>query len=193
METTKRFYTYAYLREDGSPYYIGKGSGKRIRNRCKSDIKPPKNKSRTIFLKKDLIEEEAFKHEKYMIAIFGRKDLQTGILHNRTDGGKGGTGYTLERRLKYSEMYMGEKNPNYGNRWNEKQRKKLSEYRMNRYKGEKNPMVGKKRIDLSERNKKPKYWMTNGECDKLILREDYDYYVSLGFWKGRLFANCKRK
>jgi hypothetical protein len=83
-----RFYTYAYLREDGTPYYIGKGSGDRIKYKRKT-IKPPKDKSKTIFLKQNLTEEEAFKHEVYMISVFGRKDLGTGILHNRTDGGEG--------------------------------------------------------------------------------------------------------
>jgi hypothetical protein len=190
MVDHKRFYTYAYLREDGSPYYIGKGSGRRIKNRYKNDIKPPKDKSRSIFLKKNLTEEEAFKHEKYMIAIFGRKDLGTGILQNRSDGGLGGTGYSEERRKKYSEMYMGEKNPNYGNRWNEEQRKRLAEYRK-QFVGDKNHMYGKKRKDLSERNKKPKHWVNNGEIDKLILVEDYDHYVGLGFKKGRLFARGK--
>ena len=34
-----------------------------------------KDKSRIIFLKQNLTEEEAFKHEIYMIAVFGRKDL----------------------------------------------------------------------------------------------------------------------
>jgi hypothetical protein len=84
-----QYYTYAYLREDGTPYYIGKGKGNRAYRRRKKDIKPPKDKSRIILLKQNLIEEEAFKHEIYMIAVFGRKDLGTGILHNKTNGGEG--------------------------------------------------------------------------------------------------------
>jgi hypothetical protein len=95
MANLKRFYTYAYLREDRSPYYIGKGEGNRAYKKYRSGIKPPKNKSRIIFLKQNLIEEEAFRHEIYMIAVFGRKDLGTGILHNRTNGGEGVSGRVL--------------------------------------------------------------------------------------------------
>jgi len=83
----KEYYTYAYLREDRTPYYIGKGKNDRVYRRNKKDVKPPKDKSKVIFLKQNLTEEEALQHEKYMIAVFGRKDLGTGILHNRTDGG----------------------------------------------------------------------------------------------------------
>jgi hypothetical protein len=72
------FYTYAYLR-----FIKGK----------KESVSPPKDKSRIILLKQNLTEEEAFKHEKYMIAVFGRKDLETGILRNLTDGGDGVSGY----------------------------------------------------------------------------------------------------
>ena len=91
MKNSQRFYTYAYLREDGSPYYIGKGKGRRLYSTNRR-FKPPKDKSRIIFLKKNLTEQDAFKHERYMIAVFGRKDLSTGILHNRTDGGEGSSG-----------------------------------------------------------------------------------------------------
>ena len=83
-----KFYTYAFLREDRTPYYIGKGTGNRIYSKHRR-IKPPKDKSRTIFLKKNLTEVEAFRHEIYMIAVFGRKDLSTGILRNKTNGGEG--------------------------------------------------------------------------------------------------------
>ena len=83
------YYTYAYLREDGTPYYIGKGRGKRIYSTSNRRINLPKDKSRIIFLKQNLTEEEAFKHEIYMIALFGRIDLGTGILRNVTDGGEG--------------------------------------------------------------------------------------------------------
>jgi hypothetical protein len=108
----KKYYTYAYLREDRTPYYIGKGSGNRAYRRTKKCIKPPKDRSRIIILKQALTEEEAFKHEIYMIAVFGRKDLGTGILHNKTNGGdnppswKGKT-HSLETRKKLSKINKG--------------------------------------------------------------------------------------
>jgi hypothetical protein len=115
------YYTYAYLREDRTPYYIGKGKEDRIYSKQKN-IKPPKDKSRIIFLKQNLTEEEAFKHEKYMIAVFGRKDLGTGILHNRTDGGEGSSGCipSEETKRKLSEA-------NKGHTVSEETKKKISE------------------------------------------------------------------
>jgi hypothetical protein len=98
----KIFYTYAYLREDGTPYYVGKGTGKRIYSTVKT-VNLPKDKSRIIYLKKNLTEEEAFNHEIYMIAVFGRKDLGTGILHNKTNGGEGTSGRSNESLKKQSE------------------------------------------------------------------------------------------
>jgi hypothetical protein len=89
----RTYYTYAYLREDGTPYYIGKGSGNRAycpRNRA---VRFPSDPSRILILKKSLTEEEAFRHECYMISIFGRKNNNTGILRNFTDGGEGPSGY----------------------------------------------------------------------------------------------------
>ena len=108
MVNPNRFYTYAYLREDKTPYYIGKGQGKRIYSKQRN-IKPPKDKSRIIFLKKNLTETEAFRHEIYMIDVFGRKDLGTGILYNMTNGGDGSSGYfpSEETRRKLSEAHKG--------------------------------------------------------------------------------------
>ena len=140
------YYTYAYLREDRTPYYIGKGQGNRAYKRRKTDIKPPKDKSRIIFLKQNLTEEEALKHEVYMIAVFGRKDLGTGILHNRTDGGDGASGLihseetkrkigkaqkgkivSEESKRKMSEAKKGENNPFYGKSPSEETKIKIGE------------------------------------------------------------------
>jgi len=106
------FYTYAYLREDKTPYYIGKGKGDRAYTKDKRQFKPPKDKSRIIFLKKNLTETEAFKHEIYMIDVFGRKDLGTGILRNRTNGGEGTSGAIRsdEYKIKMSEAKKGNTN-----------------------------------------------------------------------------------
>lgn len=109
MKDPNRFYTYAYLREDRTPYYIGKGQTRRSYQQNGKSCAVPKDKSRIIFLKQNLTEEDAFKHEIYMIAVFGRKDLGTGILHNRTDGGDGMSGYSHseETKRKLSEIHKG--------------------------------------------------------------------------------------
>jgi hypothetical protein len=82
------YYTYAYLRRDGTPYYIGKGKKTRAYDKTHS-VKVPSNKKRILILKKNLTEKEAYKHERYMIAVLGRKDNGTGILRNLTNGGEG--------------------------------------------------------------------------------------------------------
>jgi hypothetical protein len=88
------FYTYAYLREDGTPYYIGKGKGKRAFKRSgRFSCNRPKDRKFILILKKGLTEDEAFRHEIYMIAVLGRKDLGTGIIRNLTNGGDGASGY----------------------------------------------------------------------------------------------------
>jgi hypothetical protein len=81
------YYTYAYLQNDGLPYYIGKGKGRRLYDHRGKNCNPPKDKNRIIKLKQNLTEEEAFRHEVYMIAIFGKKCDGTGILMNISDGG----------------------------------------------------------------------------------------------------------
>jgi hypothetical protein len=143
------YYTYAFLREDRTPYYIGKGQGNRAYRRNKKDIKPPKDKSRIIFLKQNLTEEEAFKHEKYMIAVFGRKDLGTGILHNRTDGGEGSSGliHSEETKRKMGKAHKGEKNHNYGKTLSEETKRKISEA----HKGENHYLYGKSHSEESKR------------------------------------------
>ena len=123
------YYTYAYLREDKTPYYIGKGKGNRLYKKDSRVFAPPKDKSRIIFLKQNLTEEEAFKHEIYMIFLYGRKDLGTGILYNMTNGGEGSSGCipSEETRRKLSDAQKGEKNHNYGKIFSEEHRRKLSE------------------------------------------------------------------
>ncbi len=112
------YYTYAYLREDGTPYYIGKGKGDRAYRKVGKPCATPKDKSKIIQLKTNLTEEEAFNHERYMIFIIGRKDLGTGILLNKSDGGEGRSGYipTEELKRNQSEKMKGENNPLYGKR-----------------------------------------------------------------------------
>jgi hypothetical protein len=82
------YYIYQYLREDGTPYYIGKGKGRRawIKRRV---VPLPVDQQLIQIIKDSLTEEEAFRLEEELIAIYGRKDIGTGILRNLTNGGEG--------------------------------------------------------------------------------------------------------
>ena len=84
------YYVYAYLREDQTPYYIGKGKGDRAYDNSdhkKHGIYLPEDRSRIIILQESLTNEQAMDLETELIQHYGRKDLGTGILHNKTDGG----------------------------------------------------------------------------------------------------------
>lgn len=80
------YYVYEYLREDLTPYYVGKGKNGRWRGKHCVAV-PPKDRVR--FVATNLSEQEAFDLEKELIAKYGRKDLGTGPLRNLTDGGEG--------------------------------------------------------------------------------------------------------
>jgi hypothetical protein len=99
------FYTYVYytLADASVPTYVGKGKGARmkfhpsakthfgnhIRKQLRADIFPITVKY------PQPTEQAALDREIELIALYGRKDLGTGSLYNKTDGGEGASGVLM--------------------------------------------------------------------------------------------------
>jgi hypothetical protein len=157
------YYTYAYLREDGTPYYIGKGKDRRRYVKGDRTVFPPEDKSRIIILKENLKEEEAFKHEVYMIAVFGRKDLGTGILRNMTDGGDGPSGLIISDETKRKMSESGKNKV-----FTEKHKKNISEANKRRDAG-KYQRTEETLLKMKTGRKLITYELTHTDGTKLII------------------------
>jgi hypothetical protein len=104
-----QFYAYLYLRKNGTPYYAGKGKGRRAFDLIgHRGPKPPKDRSRVVVIN-CRNEREALDTEKELIRNWGRKDNGTGVLYNLTDGGEGVSGWVAssETKNKMSTAHMG--------------------------------------------------------------------------------------
>ena len=101
------YYTYIWLREgDYTPYYVGKGKGRRAFDNNSHYVKRPTDYSRIILLYANT-EQEAFDKEKELITQFGRKDIGTGCLRNFTCGGDGAPAPSAETRKRMGLANIG--------------------------------------------------------------------------------------
>lgn len=116
-------YVYVHIRKDNNqPFYIGVGGLLSFDNYQRATSKNWKGLlHRSKFWKNvvskygfemkivldDCTKEEAFLEEKRLIALYGRQDLQTGILVNHTDGGDGRVGSSDEINKKCGEKNIG--------------------------------------------------------------------------------------
>lgn len=138
------FYVYAYLRKDGTPYYIGKGSGKRAWAKSDRTVFPKKDLTNIVILEHNLTDVGSLAIERRMIRWYGRIDTGTGILRNKTDGGDGNAGWVMPiktkekiskskhgKSIKFSEdtiiARFGERHWNYGKISSPETCKKISE------------------------------------------------------------------
>jgi len=198
------YYTYAYLREDGTPYYIGKGKGSRIRSKHRKNVKVPP-KERRLFLKQNLTEEGAFKHEIYMISVFGRKDNGTGILINRTDGGEGSSGRIMpeEEKIHLSKVmkrYTEEEIKKKASDYYIKNKERISKYYAEKWKKlkespeemEKHRLKLRKPKETQKRNKLWKTWRITFDDGRVEIRTGlYSWCKENGYNDGLIYQVAK--
>lgn len=81
------FYTYIWFRKNFTPYYVGKGTGRRAFVSQSHIVRRPRDVARIVVQIWES-KEKALEMEKWYIAFYGRKNIGTGLLRNITAGGE---------------------------------------------------------------------------------------------------------
>jgi len=178
-----KYYVYAYLREDGTPYYIGKGKGYRAFDYKRHRVKVP-NIERIVLCEINLTEIGSFAIERRLIRWYGRKDLGSGILRNLTDGGEGGA-LSEETKSKMSESHKGEKHHMWGKTHSDKTKLKISATNKGRFTGNTNPFYGRTHSD------EVKMKLSKTHKNKIISQETRKKISDVH--KGRIVSDETRK
>jgi len=103
-----KYYVYAWYKPDGTPIYIGKGSGNRAYRTKEWNVQ---------IVASNLSEKDACDFETLLISKLGRKWNDTGILDNVASGGASGNPYgrrspmTEESKKKTSDSLIGRPSP----------------------------------------------------------------------------------
>ena len=163
------------------PVYVGKGKDDRVF--CSSielQKKNPDLKLSSMIILSGIKESCAFCYESFLISLIGRKDLYTGPLLNKTDGGDGLSGHIFseEHRTNIGKKSRGRahteatkqkmREKKLGIKFSLEHKRKLSESRM----GSNNPMFGKKRIHSEET--KEKMSKTKAGCNNPMFGKKRD-------------------
>lgn len=171
----RRYYVYAYLRGTTSangpkysPYYIGKGSGKRALSNQGRPVNKPRDHSLIIYIQEGLTESEAFALESFCIALYGRIDIGTGCLRNKSNGGEGASGV-----IKSSITRQKLSRANKGKKVTTETREKISKAG----KGRKLSLTTKEKMSKARTGDKNPFWGRNhSEEFKLQRSQDRSIY-----------------
>lgn len=167
----KQFYVYIHKKPDGTPFYVGKGHGRRAyrfsnRNQWHQNIVDKYGKSNIIIEIINCVNEsQAFDLEKIYIKQF--RDIDKHILVNMSNGGEGDSGRIIaeSHRKKLSQAKKGRplslehRKALKGKTMSDEQRKQISE----RHKGTKASEQTKKKLSATRTGKK-----LSDECKKKI-------------------------
>jgi len=187
------YYTYAYLRLDGTPYYIGKGRGKRAySDNHRIGLPSP---DRIKILDYFDVEEDAINEEIRLIKHYGRKDKGNGILRNQTWGGDGSSQYLTEEEAREAQLKCMR---NFAQKKRDRERAEdIDEYKRKRreYREANREKINEKKRGYYQKNreeelrKKKEKYATQEEKDRVKQYRAENREMLLERQRGRYWAN----
>ena len=176
----KMYYVYLWVREDRTPYYVGKGKEYRayvMHIWGKRWISPPP-KDRIVIVKYFDNEEESYIYEELLISTYKRKS-EGGILINRSIGGRNKSSLIRsqtekqKRRNESLKKYQkSEKGKETYKKWREENKEKVKEIKK-KYRDNNREKLNEKNRNSKTKKELDKKWR---EQNKERLREYYKQY-----------------